>query len=444
MEVVSVIERVERVAATRVRSDAGRGELEARLRDLADLGSWRDAAEAEIVAALAKVSSFPEAAVADAGRCSVGTAATTTERAATLESAPAFADALDDARVTAGHVDVLTRGANALEPEQRAELFGRAETLADVAASSTVEQFHKRVRREVRDICGDTADKRLERQRRQVGLSTWTDGDGMWRLKCRFDPVTALAFHGRLESAVEALFATKVPPWCPSDPVEKQRHLKAIALARLAGVDVADLVGVSGEQGGVPLSPIATGRSEMLAVIHIDATTGSSANSSCRSCNATLTGDDVSGSSGASPVDVEWSIPVEVPDSVLAQLAGHADIVGIVVRNGVVLHGPGELDLGRTTRLANRAQRRALRAMYSTCAIPGCAVHYDRCKIHHVIWWRHGGRTDLDNLLPLCSHHHTKVHRANWELTLGSKRELSIRFPDGTIHNTGPPRSNAA
>ena len=116
----------------------------------------------------------------------------------------------------------------------------------------------------------------------------------------------------------------------------------------------------------------------------------------------------------------------------------------VIVRNGVVLHAPGELDLGRTTRLANRAQRRALRAMYSGCAIPGCSVRFDRCKIHHVVWWRHGGRTDLDNLLPVCTQHHTKIHDGGWEVRLGPGRELEIRFPDGTVRNTGPPRRRAA
>jgi predicted restriction endonuclease len=85
-----------------------------------------------------------------------------------------------------------------------------------------------------------------------------------------------------------------------------------------------------------------------------------------------------------------------------------------------------------------------LRALYATCAIPGCSVRYDRCKLHHVIWWRHGGRTDLANLLPACAHHHTKIHDAGWDITLGPNRELSIRFPDGTIHNTGPPTRTAA
>ncbi len=121
---------------------------------------------------------------------------------------------------------------------------------------------------------------------------------------------------------------------------------------------------------------------------------------------------DAAGRTG--PV-AEFSIPVEIPARVLATLAGDADIHTVVVRNGIVLYAPGELNLGRTTRLANRAQRRALRGLYRHCAIPGCSVAYDRCKLHHIIWWRNQGRTDLDNLLPVCSIHHAKIHHDGWD-----------------------------
>ena len=80
-----------------------------------------------------------------------------------------------------------------------------------------------------------------------------------------------------------------------------------------------------------------------------------------------------------------------------------------------------------------------------TFAIPGCNVHYDRCELHHVIWWRHGVRTDLDNLLALCErHHHHKIHDSGWELSLGPNRQLTIRYPDGTVPSNGPPGRRAA
>ena len=98
---------------------------------------------------------------------------------------------------------------------------------------------------------------------------------------------------------------------------------------------------------------------------------------------------------------------------------------------------------GSSTRLASRAQRSALRGLSRECASPGCGVGYDHCKLHHIIWWRHGGRTDLDNLVPVCAKHHSNIHHDGWVIELGPNRELTLRLPDGTIHNTGPPTRNA-
>jgi hypothetical protein len=49
------------------------------------------------------------------------------------------------------------------------------------------------------------------------------------------------------------------------------------------------------------------------------------------------------------------------------------------------------LAVGRQRRLATRAQRRALRAMHRSCCLPGCAVGFERCRIHHVAFWEHHG-----------------------------------------------------
>lgn len=70
-------------------------------------------------------------------------------------------------------------------------------------------------------------------------------------------------------------------------------------------------------------------------------------------------------------------------------------------------------------------------------------MHFDRCELHHIIWWRHGGLTDLANLIPLCSVHHHNVHDDGWMITLGDNRELTLRLPDGTIGTTGPPTIRA-
>ena len=114
------------------------------------------------------------------------------------------------------------------------------------------------------------------------------------------------------------------------------------------------------------------------------------------------------------------------------RLCCQADIVP------VVLDGDGvTVDVGRAKRVASREQRRALRAMYRTCAHPDCTVGFDDCDIHHVRPWSAGGVTDLDNLLPLCSRHHHLVHEGGWTLTLRSDRTITWCRPDGSIHFDG-------
>ena len=404
MEIGAVIERVQRVAAVRRDGVADRVTIESALRASAQLKAWLAAGDAELTGRLAAQVSFPEKAIADCTRSSLNDAAKAKERSDTLDKVPAFAGALDAADVTPAHIDAITRGGKPLTDRQRNDYYDRVAALVDIATSASVEEFRRRLAFEARATERDDGMARLERQRRNTALRVWTDNEGMWRFDGRFDPVTGVRLDARLEAAVQALFAEATPDTCPTDPILKQRHLRALALGRL----------LSGDGAGRP------GRPEYIVVV------------------------DGTQSDGAGGPVVDWGIPVEIPTRILAELVTDGDVYAVVVRNGVVIHAAGQLDLGRSTRLANRAQRRALRGLYSTCSIPGCSVHYNRCKLHHIIWWRNGGRTDLANLLPICAHHHTRVHDAGWNLTLGPNRELTIRFPDGTIRNTGPPNRQAA
>jgi hypothetical protein len=373
-----------------------------------EVEAWCAAQHAGLVLQLKQVDSFAEQTVAKAAKSSLGAATKSTERSETLAATPGLADALGDGAITAGHVDALTRSSKKLDPAQRGELLERADALVDVARAATVDEFARRVDVEVKRLQADDGMDRLERQRRATSLRSWVDVEGMWNLRGRFDPLTGVRIAAKLDTAVETLFAETTPATAPADPVERQHHLRALALARL-------LDGAGSTKAG---------RAEFVVVIDADTPTSD-------------------GPGGGGPV-AEFSIPVEIPARVLAELAADSDIHPVVVRNGVVLYAPGELDVGRTTRLANRAQRRALRGLYRCCAIPGCSAAYDRCKLHHIIWWRHGGRTDLDNLIPLCPVHHAKIHHDGWTIELGPNRELTLTLPDGTIHCTGPPGRRTA
>ena len=68
------------------------------------------------------------------------------------------------------------------------------------------------------------------------------------------------------------------------------------------------------------------------------------------------------------------------------------------------------LDLGRARRLFSPAQRLAMGVRDTTCRAEGCDVPATWCEAHHLHPWEHGGRTDLDDGVLLCGHHHHRVH----------------------------------
>ncbi|GAA4817526.1 HNH endonuclease signature motif containing protein [Tomitella cavernea] len=110
--------------------------------------------------------------------------------------------------------------------------------------------------------------------------------------------------------------------------------------------------------------------------------------------------------------------------SVLRRMACDAAVTPILV------DGRGTpLDLGRTVRLASRAQRRALAARDRGCAFPGCTRPIAWTDAHHIIHWADGGPTDLDNLVLLCTAHHRAVHNDGWNIAMSEHRRPVFRPP---------------
>lgn len=95
------------------------------------------------------------------------------------------------------------------------------------------------------------------------------------------------------------------------------------------------------------------------------------------------------------------------------------------------------LDLGRMTREPSAAMARQVRYRDRECAFPGCGARRFT-EVHHVVWWRHGGRTDLDNLLLICSFHHRLVHELGWSIRREADGEIGWFHPDGGRYLAGP------
>jgi len=96
------------------------------------------------------------------------------------------------------------------------------------------------------------------------------------------------------------------------------------------------------------------------------------------------------------------------------------------------------LKLGRTHRTVPPKLRRALEARdNNTCQWPGCANrHY--LHAHHRQHWAHGGHTNLDNLILLCTHHHRLLHEGRYTITGDRRHGIHFRTPHGTAVTAAP------
>ena len=89
------------------------------------------------------------------------------------------------------------------------------------------------------------------------------------------------------------------------------------------------------------------------------------------------------------------------------------------------------LSVGRKTRIVPTAIERAVRSRdHHRCAFPGCK-NRRFLDCHHVEHWSNGGETSVDNLMLLCTRHHTLVHEGGFRI----ERDFSDRWifmrPDG-------------
>lgn len=89
------------------------------------------------------------------------------------------------------------------------------------------------------------------------------------------------------------------------------------------------------------------------------------------------------------------------------------------------------LSIGRKSRTIPTAIDRALRARDNNqCRFPGCC-NRRFLDGHHVEHWATGGETSLDNLLLLCSHHHTLVHEGRYRILKDYSDEWFFATPSG-------------
>ena len=326
------------------------------------------------------------------GRQSSKDAKTTADREQVCSALPSFEDALAAGAVSSGHVDAIANATRQLDEQLLAEFNASEAGLLADASKHGVDVFERGCRDLARHLIARSQTKsdadELDQQRKRSRVKRWTNKQtGMCHTHLELDPVRDRALWAAIDATRAGLRqrdGNRRTPWV-------QLEVDAVITA----------IGGNGDR--VP---------EITVLIdHDSLLDGAHANTICETDNG-----------------------MPLPISTVRRLCCDAEILP------VVLNGQREaIDVGRSARTANRAQRRALRAMHRSCAHPDCTVTFEACRIHHVIpWLRPSGLTDIANLLPLCETHHHSVHEGGWGLTITLDRIATWTRPDGTHHHTGP------
>ena len=121
-------------------------------------------------------------------------------------------------------------------------------------------------------------------------------------------------------------------------------------------------------------------------------------------------------------------LPVQVARGLLGD-----SILKLVITRGVDVANVTHLGRGPTA-----AQRIALLWSAPRCTVADC--HRTRVEIDHRIPWAQTRHTRLDELDPLCTHHHDLKTLHHWALVPGAGRRLLVPPDDPRHPGNGPPQ----
>jgi hypothetical protein len=291
-----------------------------------------------------------------------------------LRKMPAIASLFKEGRLSYSKVREVTRVVDVVD-EQR---------LAELALTATASQL-------ARMISGfRSADDRRINQQTKRNVSWHERDDGMIDLRARLPKEEAAQVIAAMEAARDQFG----PPPAKPDPCSEQPEPST---ADVGTYDNADAL-LDVARGFLTAAPEdRSGEDRAMVVVHVSA--------------ENLAGGVPAGTSQPAEAKCHIQGVGSIEAATAQKLACDNRLLGAVVdRHGAVLA------LGRTRRLVNQAQRRALMIRDGMCQYPGCPS-IRHLKAHHRVPWSAGGRTDLNNLILLCQWHHTVVHEGGVSIT---------------------------
>jgi hypothetical protein len=376
-------------------------DLVERARDLQDRRAALEAEETDLVIEVerkrmtgARIFRDTEAFLRNATGIARATAHTRTQVARQLLNLPAMREALAAGRVTFDHARALAHHADS---PNRDEVLDRQAELTQWAIDLSADDYRDRLATFARDL----DDKReallsqAERRHRRRKVRRTVTKDGLRRTIMDLDEETDAIVYGAVRDVVAEMNRADQKAKIPLDRRRSSGQKWADAFAEVARRSrAADIIT---KHRARPTILAITEMSVLWDQLRV--------NGVC-----------------------ELEDGTQLTARQLRRMACEADIIPMVLdTNGV------PMDVGRAYRLATPKQRLALRVLHSTCACEGCDVPFDWCEIHHLRPWDKLGRTNLDNLVPLCEYHHHLVHDLDGEV-----RSYEL-LPDRTLRLKGLP-----
>jgi hypothetical protein len=282
------------------------------------------------------------------------------------------AEALRDGRVTVDQAEAIVRALQALPGDLPAELLERAEaklvTDADDFGPRELRVLGRRILDVIAPEVGEDAERKAleaeeEAARRTAALTTQRYGDGSTLIRIKVPDATA----DRLVTYLDAYSSPRKAGY--EGELSHDQRLGQAFCSLLEHLDPAKLPQHGGDATTVLVTiDLATLR-DGLGVATLGTDTQITAGEARRlACTAKI-----------------------VP----AVLGASSEV----------------LDLGRTRRLYNGAQRKALTLRHRQCQAEGCSIPATWCEAHHAGQpWAAGGKTDLGDAQLLCAWHHHRAH----------------------------------
>lgn len=328
-----------------------------------------------------------------AGAVGARQAAKEARRGDTAASFPAVGAALSEGQTTGAHVDAVGDLTHDLTDDQVALLD--IEAVVASACAVPVETFRRSLKRQIDAITADNGMADAVAKQQAARLRLWhNEQTGMGHISGELDPEGFEKLRNAIEHRMTQLCSLS------DQPVTKDERLAAQALIDL--ITGGSGIGAGGG-GGVPSIVVVVDAKTMIDGPHPG------------SIRETETG-------------------AELAAETISRLACDAALRRVTLDERGV-----PLNVGRKYRTATDPQWAAIKALHRTCAWDDCDAPINHCQLHHILEWEHGGPTDLDNLIPLCSRHHHRVHEGRWQVKLLPDRTLEIFKPNGRHHATVQP-----